>query len=221
MSAAMATSVSDKPTLKGIVFDMDGTLTVPVIDFRTMHRRVLGDDHPDVVSGSPIDILHEISRWSPEKQTRAYSIITEMEKDANGKLEIMPGAKEVCELLDLKQIRRGLITRNTMDSVDFFHSQFGLKKFEPALSREFKPYKPSPSPLLHICNAWGVKPSEVIMVGDSAADDVVCGNRAGAMTCLFDEVRRYEISKLPEEQRPQFKIRSLFEISSVLETFEC
>jgi HAD superfamily hydrolase (TIGR01549 family) len=47
-----------------------------------------------------------------------------------------------------------------------------LQEFSPALSREFKPYKPSAAPLLHICNTWGASPSEVLMVGDSAKDDV-------------------------------------------------
>ncbi len=52
-------------TLRGVVFDMDGTLTVPTIDFASMYSRVFGDDHPRIVSGSPIDILHEIAEWSP------------------------------------------------------------------------------------------------------------------------------------------------------------
>jgi hypothetical protein len=52
-------------TLRGVVFDMDGTLTVPTIDFASMYSRVLGDDHLRIVSGSPINILHEIAEWSP------------------------------------------------------------------------------------------------------------------------------------------------------------
>jgi hypothetical protein len=78
-------------TLRGVVFDMDGTLTVPTIDFASMYRRVLGDDHPRIVSGSPIDILHEIAEWSPEKQVHAYAIIAEYEKQALERLQIMPG----------------------------------------------------------------------------------------------------------------------------------
>ncbi|CAK9214421.1 unnamed protein product [Sphagnum troendelagicum] len=205
-------------TLRGVVFDMDGTLTVPTIDFASMYRRVLGDDHPRIVSGSPIDILHEIAEWSPEKQVQAYAIIAEYEKQALERLQIMPGAHEVCKLLDSKEIRRGLITRNVKESVDLFHSRFELQEFSPALSREFKPYKPSAAPLLHICNTWGASPSEVLMVGDSAKDDIVCGTRAGAMTCLLDENDRYEVSQLPEEQRPDFKVRTLFEINSLLES---
>lgn len=44
--------------------------------------------------------------------------------------------------------------------------------FSPALSREFRPCKPDPAPLLHICAAWNVQPNEVMMVGDSLKDDV-------------------------------------------------
>lgn len=44
--------------------------------------------------------------------------------------------------------------------------------FSPALSREFRPYKPDPAPLLHICSTWEVQPHEVMMIGDSLKDDV-------------------------------------------------
>jgi predicted HAD superfamily phosphohydrolase YqeG len=44
--------------------------------------------------------------------------------------------------------------------------------FAKALSWEFRPYKPDPTPLLHICSLWDVQPNEVIMVGDSLKDDV-------------------------------------------------
>ena len=62
-----------------------------------------------------------------------------------------------------------------------------LPPFHPALARDFKPPKPSPAALLACAEAWGVHPSEVVMVGDSLADDVVAGNRAGSHTILLDE----------------------------------
>lgn len=43
--------------------------------------------------------------------------------------------------------------------------------FFPALGREFRPYKPHPAPLLHICSNWEVQPNEVMMIGDSLKDD--------------------------------------------------
>ncbi|XP_057830438.1 haloacid dehalogenase-like hydrolase domain-containing protein At2g33255 isoform X3 [Cryptomeria japonica] len=208
-----------KPKLKGVVFDMDGTLTVPVIDFALMKRKVLGDDHHYFKSGSTsrIDILHEIEQWSPERQQKAYSIITDMEREAHERLQIMPGALELCEWLDSRQIRRGLITRNIKASVDLFHSRFGMKEFSPALSREFRPYKPNPAPLLHICTTWAVSPSEVMMVGDSVNDDIACGKGAGAITCLLDESGKYTSTDASSNVQPDFKVNSLLELSTLLQ----
>lgn len=204
--------------LRGVVFDMDGTLTVPVIDFARMYREVLGRNHPRILSGSPIDILHEIQEWSADKQAAAYEVIARHEQQAHERLQIMPGAVELCAFLDAKKLRRGLITRNVKASVDLFHSRFGMTEFYPALSREFYPYKPDPAPLLYICKAWEVSPADVMMVGDSAKDDIVCGNGAGAVTCLLDESDRYDLSSLPQEAQPMFKVKSLHEVQSLVKS---
>lgn len=65
------------------------------------------------------------------------------------------------------------MTRNVDKSIQFFHdNHFTLPPFWPALSRDFKPYKPNPGALLHICKEWNIQPEEAIMIGDSAKDDV-------------------------------------------------
>ncbi|OIS98939.1 PREDICTED: haloacid dehalogenase-like hydrolase domain-containing protein At2g33255 [Nicotiana attenuata] len=220
ISTSSSISLSSKPRLKGVVFDMDGTLTVPVIDFQAMYKAVLGhDEYLAVKSKNPsgIDILHLIENWSPDKQRRAYEIIADFEKQGQDRLQIMPGAAELCSFLDSKNIRRGLITRNVKDAVDLFHVRFGVK-FSPALSREFRPYKPDPAPLLHICSTWEVQSNEVMMIGDSLKDDVACGKRAGAFTCLLDETGRYDAPEYANvEHQPDYKVSSLVEVQSLLE----
>ncbi|XP_006340874.1 haloacid dehalogenase-like hydrolase domain-containing protein At2g33255 isoform X1 [Solanum tuberosum] len=220
MATSNSISLSSKPRLKGIVFDMDGTLTVPVIDFQAMYRAVLGhDEYLAVKSKSPsgIDILHHIESWSPDKQRRAYEVIADYEKQGLDRLQIMPGAAELCSFLDSRNIRRGLITRNVKDAVDLFHERFGVK-FSPALSREYRPYKPDPAPLLHICSTWEVQSNEVMMIGDSLKDDVACGKQAGAFTCLLDETGRYDAPEYANVQhKPDYKVSSLVEVQSLLE----
>ncbi|KAF5736692.1 haloacid dehalogenase-like hydrolase domain-containing protein [Tripterygium wilfordii] len=215
-----ASSFTPKTRLRGVVFDMDGTLTVPVIDFGAMYNAVLGEkEYRRVKAESPsgIDILHHIENWSPDKQQKAYEIILDYERQGLERLQIMPGAAELCGLLDSKKIRRGLITRNVKEAVDLFHVRFGMSFF-PALSREFRPYKPDPAPLLHICSTWNVQPSEVMMVGDSLKDDVACGKQAGAFTCLLDEKGRYGSSDFAKSDlQPDFKVASLSEVYSLLE----
>ncbi|KAJ4802368.1 Catalytic/ hydrolase/ phosphoglycolate phosphatase [Rhynchospora pubera] len=218
MSSARAHT---KPTLRGLVFDMDGTLTVPVIDFPAMYREVLGPEAyaaANKAGGGSVDILHHIEAWGPQEQRRAYEVIARFEQDGLDRLQIMPGALELCGFLDSRDIRRGLITRNVKAAVDVFHKRFGII-FSPALSREFKPYKPDPAPLLHICSTWNIPPNEVMMVGDSLKDDVVCGKRAGAFTCLLDETGRYGPHEdLEDDLRPDFKVSSLVEVFTILES---
>ncbi|KAL3329165.1 hypothetical protein AABB24_036321 [Solanum stoloniferum] len=220
MATSTSISLASKPRLKGIVFDMDGTLTVPVIDFQAMYRAVLGhDEYLAVKSKNPsgIDILHHIESWSPDKQRWAYEVIADYEKQGLDRLQIMPGAAELCSFLDSRNIRRGLITRNVKDAVDLFHERFGVK-FSPALSREYRPYKPDPAPLLHICSTWEVQSNEVMMIGDSLKDDIACGKQAGAFTCLLDETGRYDAPEYANvKHKPDYKVSSLVEVQSLLE----
>ncbi|XP_071720425.1 haloacid dehalogenase-like hydrolase domain-containing protein At2g33255 [Rutidosis leptorrhynchoides] len=221
MSFHHSSSNSVKSLLKGVVFDMDGTLTVPVIDFTAMYKAVLGEDqYTKIKSNSPsgIDILHHIEQWSPDKQQKAYEVIADFEQQGMDRLQIMPGAAELCGFLNSRNIRRGLITRNVKSAVDLFHERFGMS-FSPALSREFRPYKPDPAPLLHICSTWEVEPHEVLMIGDSLKDDVACGKRAGAVTCLLDETGRYDSPEYANvELKPDYKVSSLAQVHSLLES---
>lgn len=87
-------TIKAKSRLRGVVFDMDGTLTVPVIDFAAMYRAVLGEDaYKRIKAESPtgIDILHHIETWSSDKQQKAYEIIADYEKQGIDNLQIMPG----------------------------------------------------------------------------------------------------------------------------------
>ena len=94
VSSVSSIAIPRKARLRGVVFDMDGTLTVPVIDFPAMYRSVLGEDeYLSVKAKNPtgIDILHQIENWSPEKQRKAYETITDFERQGLDRLQIMPG----------------------------------------------------------------------------------------------------------------------------------
>ncbi|KAK9909655.1 hypothetical protein WJX75_005659 [Coccomyxa subellipsoidea] len=196
---------------------MDGTLTVPVIDFAEMRRRV------NIPTG---DILDVIAGWPVEKQEDAKRLIEEVEDEALEKMALNPGVVELCTLLDTMQIPRALLTRNTTRAVQYFHDQHFLSQrlppFTPALARDFMPYKPSPAAVLHICKGWNISPTDAVVIGDSAKDDIVCGNRAGAATILLDEKgRSVEAIGLSGEQMPTFVAKSLHEVAVLLkEKFE-
>ena len=213
-ASGMSSSPSpSRPTLRGVIFDMDGTLTVPNHDFALMYERV------GCVTG---DILTEIDTWDATRKARAEAIIHEMETEALVGMRVMPHASSLGAFLDERNIHRGLVTRNVAASVDHFHANHWgservvddekddsvdtftdatsgtrihsrMKPFSPALARDFKPYKPAPDALLAVAKAWGVCPSECLMVGDSAKDDVVAGNRAGCVTILLDTKGKWRL----------------------------
>ncbi|KAL0022069.1 hypothetical protein WJX79_001121 [Trebouxia sp. C0005] len=203
-----------RKAVKGFIFDMDGTLTVPVIDFAEMRRRC------GVMSG---DVLDTIADWPAEKQLVANQAIREVEQEALQHMQLMPGLLDLCSFLEAQGLPRGLVTRNVDSSVKYFHdNHFSLSPFWPALSREFKPYKPNPGALLHICQQWGIPPEQAIMVGDSAKDDVVAGNRAGMDTILIDMLHNYtDRSALEGELKPSHIVTSLAEIPKLLQTYYC
>ena len=131
----------------------------------------------------------------------------------------MDGVSEIACLLDDLRVPRGIITRNVLPSVDHFHNNvLAAPPFRPALARCFTPYKPAPDALLHICEQWGISPQNAVMVGDSAKDDIVCGNRAGATTVLLDFERKIDRASLPAEQQPTFHVHSMHEVAEVLQS---
>ena len=68
--------------IRGVIFDMDGTLTVPVLDFAEMRSRL----------GLPqgTDILPAVRRMPAEQQARAMKIIEELEEEGYNALHLGP-----------------------------------------------------------------------------------------------------------------------------------
>jgi len=215
MTTTTTTTPPPRRIVRGVVFDMDGTLCASAaLDFAEMRRRT---------GCSTADILGEVDSWEEARRRRAYDVIEEMEREALATTTTLPGAAEAARALDEMGVPRALVTRNAATSVDYFHEKVWTHTpFSPRLSREFKPYKPAPDAILHICETWGCAPSEVIMVGDSAKDDVVSGNRAGAVTVLLDSGRtgkwaeEFGVEDVPEEMVPHFVCADMHEFSALL-----
>ena len=173
------------PHLRGVIFDMDGTLTEPVIDFAGMRRRL----------GIPTgDILATVRAWPEAQRRTAFDVIEEIEEDARLRMTIRPGTVELLAFLDRSGIRRGLITRNTTRAVDCLVKRLGTD-FSEVVTREFDPVKPDPASALHVSRKWGIAPSEIMLLGDYR-DDLLCGNAAGMRTCLLKTDRNHEFAAL-------------------------
>ena len=196
VTRTMAFTPRAAQTLRGVVFDMDGTLTKPNLDFEEMCTSPLCAPPVDTPHMSE-DILGAVAAMPPAERAAATAVIDEMEAEGRRTLAVMPGAVELVRWLHAHEVPTALVTRNTRATVAHLHDALwaprGLAPFAPAISRDDElPAKPDPAALARIASAWGAAaPSgELLMVGDSPANDVAFGKAAGAATALLDSGRR-------------------------------
>jgi phosphoglycolate phosphatase-like HAD superfamily hydrolase len=146
------------------------------------------------------DILDYVHSLSEREQAEAFAAIQAIERRAMATQTPQPGLVALMEYLDRKDIRKAICTRNFDAPVENFlekHLPCHLKPFEPIITRDFRPPKPSPAGILHIAHSWGIVDSAsipniprskrllpLVMVGDSI-DDMISGHEAGALTVLL------------------------------------
>lgn len=115
-----------------------------------------------------------------------------MEQKAIDEACFNDGVKDLVRFLDSNGIKRAVVTRNVQRSVmamqELLWDEAGLPPFFPAVSRDavvgppppqIPSPKPSPEAVSYICEVWGCVPQDVVFVGDSEEDDIVCAYRAG------------------------------------------
>ena len=185
---------------QAIIFDMDGTITRPVLDFREIRKEI----------GLPEgDIAKEIAKLPQADQDRAWKIIEGHERDAEERQELQTGAAELLDRCRTKGLYTGLITRNLQRSVDLLCQKFDLT-FDHVITREYPHLKPHPAPILHMLELWDIAPGAVLMVGDYI-HDIECGVAAGTDTCYFLNPGRTDFG-----QNATFTVRSMHELAQHL-----
>ncbi len=173
---ATMSNVANAPPVRGVVFDLDGTLVLQRIDFEAL-RRDLG-----LPSGTPI--LEAMA----DLPDAAWHVLDRHERDAAALAELLPGVVEFLTRLDGLGVPRAVLTRNSRAAAEVSLARCGLTGFAAVLSREDAPFKPDPGGLLRLAAAWGLAPAELLMVGDFVYD-VRCGRAAGARTALLTHGR--------------------------------
>jgi len=213
--AAAAAAAGGFSGYKGVVFDMDGTLTVSNIDFAKMRKLT------EIPKG---DLFTTMEAWDDDARIlKAMTTILELEADAVSTLEVMPGLVELLGYLRGMRdegVRVAVVTRNTPTSVDGFLRLLGEgseEYFDEIITRHHRHVKPDFRLLSDLADEWRLDPRDMLMVGDST-EDVECGNAAGTATCLI-EGGGNEVSSVrpPPGAIPTFSVTGLPDLLDRLE----
>ena len=173
---------------KGVIFDMDGTLTVPAINFDNIRKEL------DIEKGR--DLLDIAKSMSSHEKVKYFNIIHKYEELALEKLEFQVGARDMLKKLKNLGIKLAIITRNSQKNTDIVLKKLDIE-FDPILTREFRSVKPNPEPIHFIVADWKFALAEVLMVGDFR-DDILCGKNAGVKTCFYENKNKESYAHLAD-----------------------
>jgi len=190
--------------VRGIIFDLDGTLVDSALDFDAM-RAEMG-----IASGAAV--LEAIADLPPEEAARCHVILHKHEHEGGLKAVPIAGAAEFVRRADELGLHRALWTRNSR-AVALATIERLRMPFEIVVARDDAPPKPDPTAVFELCRRWGIGASEVAVVGDYVFD-IEAGRRAGSRTVLYtagaplDTCAGYEIA--------DFHLASFTEVEELL-----
>ncbi|AIY67154.1 HAD family hydrolase [Pseudoalteromonas piratica] len=163
--------------IKGIIFDLDGTLVSCDLCFKTMREAI----------GCPLeeDILAFVESLSNEQQIIANQVIRDLElKDAHSAAWIS-GAKEFIDYLNQCNLPLAIVTRNSKEPSDIKITNNAIA-IETIITRDDAPAKPDPTAILNLSSKWQIDPRDILYIGDYLHDINIAKN-AGALSALFCE----------------------------------
>jgi len=168
--------------LRAVLFDFDGTLTVPgALDFAAVKREV----------GCPEDEL--VLEWiealpAGRRRDEALAALARFELAGAAASAPNDGAEALVDDLRRLGLKVGVLTRNGLAAVERALAGFARltsRDFDVVLTRdEHVAPKPAPDGVLHAADLMGVPAAETLVVGDFLLD-MVAGRAAGAVTAYL------------------------------------
>lgn len=170
--------------IRGVLFDLDGTLTRPgALDFPAIKRKM----------GCPenLPILEFLETVEPFGRSRLEAVLEAAELEAAAVAEPNHGAEACIRSLRNVSLPLGIITRNCRSSVDVTLTRLGnisRDDFSVIVSREDAPPKPDPAGVVFAAGKMGVDTADLLLVGDFRFD-IEAGRAAGSLTALVTNGR--------------------------------
>ena len=193
--------------IRGLIFDLDGTLVDSQLDFELMRQEM---ELP------PGPILESIAALPAADGEHCRAILRKHELAGAERAKLLPGAEEILDHAHQRKIPVGIVTRNCRD-ISLATLEKLRVKYDILLTRDDGPIKPDPWPVRHICESWKAPPAQVVMIGDFEFD-VLCGRGAGARTVLL--TKSVPPHEYPNHERADLLLSSLAEHDRLLAWLE-
>lgn len=188
--------------IRGIIFDMDGTITAPYLEFAQFSS---------LAGIGNVDTLDYLRSVTGQEYERVHALLMKFEEGGVANAKLNRGARRLLAYLKKRGIPTALLTRNSRKSVDGVCRKLKLS-FDLVFTREDVPHKPHPAPIRQIAKAWKLKRNELLLVGDYKWD-VLCAQNAGIPCALLLDVK-----ELPEwAHDAEYIIRRLSEVIEIVE----
>ncbi len=195
--------------IKGVLFDFDGTLTLPgALDFPAIKERL----------GCPPDepVLEYLETQPATRRVELTKILEEFEEGAAEISRPNNGAEKCLSSLKKKGFLLGILTRNRLSSVERALEKFdgiSIRDFAAVITREGSLPKPNPEGVFKAAREMGLLPEELLVVGDFRFD-VMAGKAAGAKTVFLTNDGRSLMSQGDSE--PDYTFSYLEELLEIL-----
>ena len=167
------------------IFDMDGTLTVPIHNFDEIRKAL------DIPNDQ--DILEFLDSLPEEEARKRHDLLEKIEIELASQAIPMKGLKRLMEVLASKNVKMGVLTRNTRENALITLEAIGVRHLfsaENILGRDEALPKPDPDGVLKLLGQWQANAETSVMVGNYI-HDLESGKKAKTSTVLIDHLGEF------------------------------
>ncbi|WP_125781311.1 HAD family hydrolase [Pseudoalteromonas rubra] len=165
--------------VKGVIFDLDGTLVTSSLDFALIKAQVGCDRDADLLE-------YVESLPSPYMREEAMALIHQHEMQDAQHAELIPGVAETLSFLKSIDMPMAIVTRNYSKAARLKLERCRLE-LDLMLTREDALPKPDPQALHMVADSWSLPYQQCVYVGDYKYD-IEAARRASMHACLFAPV---------------------------------
>ena len=188
--------------IKHICFDLDGTLvdshktifnsTIKSLKDLNIPNNIDEDVFKDKIGMHFVDIFVDMNILVEDFEEFIYVYKNNYFLFIDDS-ELYPDVSDVLEFLSQKRFKISLLTTKAQDQADKILDHFKIAEYFNGIMgrRNGIAHKPSPEPLLMICEELEVTPEESLIVGDTEMD-IQCGQNAKTKTCAITHGYRTE-----------------------------